>query len=688
MLTLLDTVRVGSFTVYRDVVPGAAGARRLTSRCYVQPDEPRLALAADGRPELDLLWYRAPPGAPAAGRRTGGLLTVSLDLALTPSERDAVVQGLRAALPGEDLTDLELVDVPYLDATVELTTAGGTAPVTQAPVPARLQGDARATVVVELDRDAAALVHGLLESGQPLFHARFMLGFAASLEAVRLRVWCDARRAHDLASGLETHDPAGLVRALLPEQAAGVELLEERPLSTADRERLTALGTRLVAAALGETLWDAAPGGGPTLRPYEARFETVLNHTLTASAVVRQEVVAEAVLDAGASLAELGDRVRTVDLERGFFAVLEVALVCTVDFGAGLVDRVDVEVVYDQTGADGRVLRSRTFTFGPGAGPQRFRTDLAAPDLRDISWRTSVWYHGDPVPVVLVQSPTATELVVVDLDGTGVLDVAVGLRDVADDLASGASVELEHASTGQAGRLVLDRSHPEDRWTVVTRVAPGPVRQRTTWHLVGGADVVGPWTEMTSRRLDLDLPPDLRPRTGVELVSAGDCSALAQVLVELRTGPEATPSSFAFTAPGQSARWADAGLDPADLRYEAHQVLVRSDGGRDDLGWTDRDSPVLVVGDLLRFEVVVEPRLLDLGGSLRLALLELTAPSGESRTLVLRDTLPQHWSFRMSAPGASEYQHRLTLLPVGGDRVVLSPRTARTGVLVLRPSDG
>ena len=695
MLTLSESLRLDRFTVYRDVVV-AEGQRSYSSRFYVLPDAPRLATDDTGRPEFDFVWYRQPAGAAAVAAGAGGIVTITVELGPSGAERAALAAAIRAALPAEPLPSIEIMPVPFVDGTVELTFAGeraGELATTAGPVPARLQGSQRATFIVELSRDGAGLLRQAVDAGHDLFHARYELTFSHRLDGVDLRVWCDGRRAHEVAvAATQTgnSDLESLTSTLVDQHAAGVELVARRQLPDEYRAALDALGQRLITATLAATLFEpSADGAARSVRPYSAATEATLNHTFTQSQPVLQHAVLQDVLRLGHTVEQLGDRVRTVELGRGFFAVLEVSVLCTVDFTIGHIEVVHVVVEYDAMGGAGRVHRTGEFIFRDGTGPQTFRTELAAPESRAVRWHALVHYRGDPVPVIVDQPPVETTVIVLDLDGSGVLEVSAELRDVPFDSVTGATVELQHPSTGHTGTLVLDAANPADTWTVVVRERPQPVRYRVTWHGTDGRSSVQEWAPAPARSLWLDAPAALRRGPAVELVAAGDFSALAQLVVELRSADGAPVESFAFTAAGQGAVWSSTGVDPARLRYQSRQVLVYADGSRDELDWVDRDAPVLVVGDLLRFEVLVEPRLLDLGGGLRLALLELApgadGADGQSETLVLRDrTVPQRWSFRMSEPGSHDYRYQLTLVPSGGDRIVVAWRTARDGILVLR----
>ena len=252
-------------------------------------------------------------------------------------------------------------------------------------------------------------------------------------------------------------------------------------------------------------------------------------------------------------------------------------------------------------------------------------------------------YRGEAEPTVLEQAPTETTAIVLDLDGTGVLAVTVSVREPRWDVAGSATVDLFHPATGDRHRIVLDPTMPTDRWTAVVRTVPGPVRYTVSWHRPGG-DLVEPERETVARDIVVEPPPSLFAQTCVQLVAVGSFDGLAQLIVEVRTGSDAPAVPFAFTAAGQDAQWSDPGLDPAALTYQSRQTLVDIDGGRTEFDWVDQDAPVLVAGDQLRFDVLVQPRLLDLGGRYRLALLELAPgpanPTGPAATLVLAG--PRH----------------------------------------------
>jgi hypothetical protein len=256
-----------------------------------------------------------------------------------------------------------------------------------------------------------------------------------------------------------------------------------------------------------------------------------------------------------------------------------------------------------------------------------------------------------------------------------------------------AVVDLVHPPTGLSHRLVLDGDRPSGTWEAVVRQAPGPYRYQVAW-VTPTTRLEDPWRDASSRRLALDAPTELWRTASVQLISAGDFGELAQIAVDLRTGPEdGEVESLTFTQPGQTQTWEPRTADPAGFRYQVRRTPVYRDGTVQPGGWEDDDRPVLVVRDLLLFEVGVIPRLLDLGGSVALALVELelagdAAAPPRRTTLVIRDRSEEpRWKVRLGSPDRPAYRYRLTLVAAGGQRTEFPWREARDGLLVLRPEE-
>ena len=708
MITLTNALRVGACTVFRDVAH-LNGARSYTKTFFVIADAPRLARDERGGPAFDFLCYRGAPGETAD--HAGGFVTLTTEWGPAPEDRAALIDGIRRALPSETLDAIAIVSVPFTSGTVALAVAGedGSGPSDLARQvagsgPARLIGSERATFGVDLTADGAALLLSALDSGLAMIKVHYDFVFDGRLDDTELHVWCDARRAYEVAARALAGGPSPartIVDGLIAQRVAGVDVQSPSPLAAVQREALERLGQQLLTSALSSTLFDmTAPAGsgrdaGATgsvagLHPVNAASDATLNHTFTESFPVEQHATGDALLTVG-SKAALGDRVRIVDADAGFFRVLEVKVYCTVRFDQSPVVAVIVRLAYDAMGPSGRVASSTDFVFQDGSpAVQTFRTITAAPDARSYRYTAEARVHGAP-PVTYDYGETDATAIVVDDAMTGVLRVSIALGDAPSDRVQSAIVDVEHPPTGAAARFVLDGASPTTEWYAAVGTAPAtPYRYRVAWAATDGRRVEGDWQPSTARSLLLSAPADLLRRGEVLLLSAGDFAGIAQIVVGLRAAAAADATEFTFTAGGVAQKWRSPLLDPSALRYQARQTFVYATGQRRSLDWTDLDRPVFIVSDALRVDVQIVPRLLDFASRFNFAVIALAyeyaaANIHEQGSIVIRDGAEVRWSFHTASPARPTFQYELTLFPKQGPRIVLPRQESSDQVLVLRP---
>lgn len=693
MLTLSGSRRLGRFTVFRDV-QYEGGRRAWTSRFYALPGEPRLSRDPDGGPSFRFLWFRSPPGAAPPGR-AAGMVSLTADLDIPAADLPGLESAIRAGygLPAGET--VQVAPVPFLDGTVQLAfpgSAGEFANRIAGSGPAALTGGQRASFLIELTADGAALLWELLERRLDLFQVRFELVFEHRLDDVRLRLWCDARRSHQAleaaAGGGLAADVQTLPALLRERQLAGVEIETETPLEPERQAALEKTAHDLLRAALASAFLEDGGSSGTKLRPWDAAFEQRLNHTYTESYPARQTAVLDTLIRLDQDPAGLGDRVRRVDLTQSFFNVLQVQIHCTADFNAGLIDTVKITVVYDETGPARRVNRSGEFVFRDGVPPQIFRTELASPNQTSYRYAVEVFYRGSAEPYRFERGPVTGNAVILDLDGLGVLAVDVKLRDAPPDAARAAVVDLRHPASGTARQFILDSGNPAASWRAVVREQPRDYEYKTAWLGASGRRIETDWRTATAAVLWLDAPEELTRKSRVEVISAGDFTGLAQIIVDLRAGAE--EEALTFTAPGQSRQWTLPASAGGALEYEVRRTLVFT-GGRAmplDRDWVRESRPVLVAANTLRFEVRLIPRLLDLGGALRMALVELEpeSGSGQRKTLIATQRNGElRWSFQMAEPGSHRYRYRVKFVPAQGAVVETPWTTDDREILVLGP---
>ncbi|MEM7052234.1 MAG: hypothetical protein AAF604_21385 [Acidobacteriota bacterium] len=713
MLTLAGSFRIGEFSLWRDR-QRQGDKWRLTSRFYALRDEPRIASRRrpDGsvEPAFDFLWYRRQPGAEGPQPEAGGLVVLTADLALSETEKDELVEAVahRFADLGEPLGgEIEILPVPFQEGRVELSFAGERATTADGELirhlagsgPARLSGHQSASFLVELNADGAALLAEAIDSGTNLFELRYDLAFAHRLDGVELRVWCDSERAQGVIAEARRAGPLVLPelrQSLTERHLAGTEIVTTEPLDGAHRSALEALATEVLDQALAAsfTTSDGDLDGHAAAR---------LNFTLTQSYPVFQPIALQAPLrfdDPRFAPAAFAQTIRRVEAEGGFFDLLEVQVLTTVDFSQEAIDKVKVTLTYDHTAPGGeRIHRQSELVLQAGRTSGHFRTDLAAPDRRSISYQVEVHFEGGAPPLHFSEGPLDTTIVVLDLDACGVVAVDAELRDVPFDRVSGAVVDLAYGNPPLAShRLVLDEGRPTGRWRPVLGAAlddDGGLRWKAAWLGRDGRRIEGEWRAAPQGRLLLDAPAELSRRTEIELLAAGDFTDLEQILVDLEpvSDESGTPHQLAFREPGEGKVWrpSAATLD-TPFRYRVRQSLVLADGRVETMPTIESDRRLFVVRDAWRREVRVLARLLALGSAWRLALLTLErgivssdeAPAtADRKTLVLRQPEDRPtWSFRASDP---DYSYRLTLVPPTGERLISPWITARDEVLVLKP---
>ena len=706
MLTLSQNLHVGAASVFRDFVMTGNGPS-FTNIFYVVPDFARWAMNDQGEPAFDLTWYKN--SSPLDATKGAGIVTMVIDLSLTPDERSTLLQKV-AAQYNLEVGAIQLMAVPFKSGAVQLTVAGESKSgdfVNQVAGggPAQLNSSEQASFCIDITPDGAALLWQALEKHLDVFHVAYDLVFDHRLMSARMRVWCDVKKSHPMAAQwLQSGgtDPAQLRTNLMEQHLAGIELQSEQPLAPAESAALQKCGQDVLNHALASTMFGGPPAPGtakgpPSLVPYSDAMEASLNMTLTESFPLEQHLVIDSVMHVDLTQEQFARKARIVEASSsGFFELLDVQIVCTVDFKMNLIASVVVHMEYDATGPSGRVHRTGDFVFDKNSpSVQRFRTDIASRDQTGFNYSADVYYYGDPNPLHL-DFPTASGTVVVlNLDNLGVLRVRAELRDVPFEMVGSVVVDLRYSPRGATSRLVLDGQTMSGEWNAVVREKANSLDYKVAWVLRDGRRVEGEWVSTSPRTLYLDIPPELKIKAQVQVVAAGDFSDLAQILVNLRDPRNPDKRiEFAFTKAGDMQLWETNRGSNTTFDYEYKRTLVYRDGvtRNIDADWTPESRPVLVVRDEFRFEVRLLCRLLDLGGTLKMVVVELgpEEPFGgvqDHKTILVRNKNDTPvWSFRLNTVGHHGYRYRLSEVTMQGERRAPSEwQHSEDELLVLRP---
>ena len=682
MLTLAGTFRVQGHTIFRDLARDGQQWTP-TSRVYVLQDRPQLARDSDGRPVFEAIRYRS---SPAGNGPRGAVITLSIDLSIPPELIETVKQEVRTTLQLAPNSIVELAPLPVVAGSVALAFAAesGEADFVRrlgGNGPARLSGRERASFLVDLTEEAAALLWAALDANVEVLHARYDFDVRHVLGDTILRVWCDARQALTVIAGrLESGSltPQDLRQVLHDEQIAGFEIVTEGILADEERKRLDELGATMLEQVLSEALFvidpkTSGPGletrnGRAQLRPWSEALSAQVNRRITQSSPAIGHLVVEDILPVARIKSELAERVREVELDSGASRVLDVSLHCTVNFDDDLIEQVKATLtsVGNSTAAPGE------FVFRAGVTTARYRIDVPAGASHRYKLDALIYYQRDPEPFAIAYPESDAAVAVLDLDGVGVLTVDIGLGDVPFERIRQVKIEMSHPATGAVQELVLDGDHPTTRWRIVVRDQPRSYRRRAIWLLDDDSRVEDSWEETADAHWVLDAPARLRQGGEVLLISGGTFANVAQIVVELREGPADASSRFTFTAPGQSQTWRRPGSVLPGQPYETREVAIDRDGRVTETEWRSEDRPVLVVRDRTAFVVRILPRLLPLGAEYPLALLALQPVDGPDAAtptmLTVRDGSELSWTFRVADQEHHRYRHQVTLVSRTGVR--------------------
>ncbi|HKF21303.1 MAG TPA: hypothetical protein VKE93_07015 [Candidatus Angelobacter sp.] len=689
MLTLSQSLHIDSASVFRDFVVTENGPS-FTNTFYVVPDLPRWVVDGQGEAAFDLTWYKS--SSPIDVTKGAGIVTMAVDLSLQADERAAMLQRIASQFglaPGA----IQLLSIPFKTGTVELSIAGESKESKDTDFvnqiagggPAQLNGSEQAAFTIDVKPEGAALLWQALEKRLDVFHLRYDLVFDHRLMGTRMRVWCDAKKTHSAASQwLQSggRDPRQLRDELISQRLAGIDLDTDQPLANTESAALQKCGQDVLDHALASTLFGgksapAKTGETLALRPYSDSLESTLNFTLTESYPLEQHLVIDSVMHLDLTPEQFARQARMVEARDGFFDVLDLQIACTVDFTTDLISTVTVHIEYDATGPSGRIQRSGDYIFNKSsASIQRFRTDIASPSQTSFRYSADIYYHGDPTPLHIDYPEAQGTAIVLGLDAVGILSVRAELRDVPFDDVSSAVVDLRHSPSGATSRLIMDGKNMSGVWNAVVRQQAASFEYKVAWILKDGRRLEREWISSSQHTLFLDAPAELKTKAQVSVIAAGDFTELTKILVDLRDphAPEAS-TQFVFTQSGQTRLWEPHRGQEPTFAYEYRRTLVYQDGTVRalDTEWAQETRPVLVIRDDFSFEVHLVCRLLDLGGSLKMAIVELEPEEPvnglpSKKTIVVRNKNEEpRWSFRLQNKDEHRYRYRLSEITATGE---------------------
>lgn len=687
MITLTDRQTIGSCDVYRDDVN--------VLLYYVMPHVPQIALDEHGKPIFSLVWYRrALDTLTEEERRTrlgGGILTLSAELVASDDEiagikatlvrQPRLQQVLQRRYNGDErklLDAIQIAPVPVKGGTVDIAVLGEAEGSTGEFVSnlvgvgrVSMLGRQRASFMAKLTQDGAVLLWEMVERNLAAIRIGYQLQFEHRLDAVRMVVWCEARKSfeaiqqqwQDLKDKASFSDKKkGGTRRLSfsrsesysareilgitseASQTSGVIVTPETAISTEHQMELERAGHDMIDKFLAATFLSWNPGEGfqpnemPTLETELAEYEgrkygshdisyyqlknwseemsASLRHTFQSKSVVEGHLEPNDNLSNILKGRSAADFRTQVDLDADWYKYLNVEVLCTADFDEDPVDLVKAHLVYEETGPQGRVKETGDFAFRKDSAPGRFLTFLADPAKRAYRYEYEVFYRGSSL-TMKKSGRTEEGILVLDTDRLGVLhvDLEVGLIDWDRIKAVLVKTWYGNGADRREAEFTLAADRPSARWSaVIAREVDQPYHYQATFVDQNNQRIAQEPASSRSKTLILSQP--LQDSLDVTLVPAGEFGegALSQVVVALRYRDDANDysanDSFILAKKDQSFSWKVPLVNKNHREYEYQVTVFYHDGVTREEPWRKSDQPVLAVGDPYGFRVQITPYLL------------------------------------------------------------------------------
>jgi hypothetical protein len=701
MITLNGQREIAGCQVYRDDVDALAW--------YVMPQAPRVALDDDGKPMLSLAWYRRDLSRLTEEERKtrlgGGLLSLSVELAATDEQMEAIREAIaadpvarrRAARFHPQIADdpakladaLKIGTVPIKDGLVTLAVLGETTGEGGAMVPGSelvgslvgvgrvsMVGRQRASFMAKLTQDGAVLLWEMLERDLAALRVGYDLSFDHRLDAVRMTVWCDAKKSYDAVQNQwqvlndnaswserhsggshhytfshdERHDAGDRLFSIA--QAAETARVTIIPEAGADvispemTEELIRSGNEMIRDFIAATFLQWNPGADAqrdeqpelttelavqngkeyghhkieyyNLKEWHESMQATLDYNFTSKAVVQGRLGPNANLTGVLQGRPADDFRARIELDADWYKYLDVQLVCTSDFDEDPVDLVKAHLDYTARGSEGQVHEVEDFAFQKGTPPQQFLAFLAGPDRKSYAYDYEVFYRGTD-RTYSVRGTTDETILVLDTDRMGILRVEVHLGLIDWEKVRSVFIKMWYGggSDRQETEFTLDEKKQSFVWNqVIGRAIDERYHYQVTFVDKGNQKIVLDPESSRSGQLVVNQP--LQESLEVAIVPAGsygEGGMLSKVVVAMRytDGDYVVDDIFTLGNENDSKIWSVPLLHTERRDYEYQTTVFYSDGVTREDDWQRSDKSVLALGDPFGYRVQISPYLLKNG---------------------------------------------------------------------------
>ena len=672
MITMTGQREIARCSVFRDDSDDLA--------LYLMPQSPRIALDDTGKPILSLVQYRRDLSTlTEEERRTrlgGGILTLSVELSPTEEEsrqiRKTVAEdpGLAGRLAQGQYRNwwlneiqrdtvklaqaLKMSSVPVTEGTVGIavlaetgTTPGDFVATLVGTGRVSMTGRQRAAFMAKLTMEGGILLWEMFERNLPAIRVGYDLKYNHRLDAVRMLVWCDARksfeavqeqwqRLNDNASWSETHtsnsshytyshDESSNARnrmfsAVTASETTRVEIIPEAGPETVTAEQiadLTKIGNEMVKDFLASTFLEYKPGAEArfadlpevktelatnngreyghhgidnySLKTWNESMNATLDYQFKSKAVLIGHLAPQDNLSNVLGGRNVEQFRTQIDLDADFYKFLDVAVLCTADFEHDPVELVTAKLSYHARGPRGDMNESKEMVFKKDSPPGRFTTYLASPDQRNFDYDYEVRYKGGQ-ETFRVTGTHDGDILVLDTDSLGVLKLQVQLGLVDWERMSQVFVKLSYGSgpSRKEGQFTLNQTSQAQTWSeVIGKPVDGEYTAEVVFVDKRGQRIPLETTKSRSRTLVINQP--FQEDLEIAIVPSGSFSDLiSQITVALRYLDQ--PNSYRvekiLTFTKSEAQLWRFPLRNKDLRtYEYQETVVYTDGVRRDKDW-------------------------------------------------------------------------------------------------------
>ncbi len=686
---------------------------------YPIPESPRFRRDSDGSVIFRFLKYRNGIDR-ADGKRGGGFAFFDTELTLPQEKLEAVVEQLQAQVqamhrsadfrpsqPGPPMARIGTVS--FTRGTVDLLLREDNGELVEAvestPSPS-LFGRNIASFMVEFSERGSTLFQQALQGKGGVVQVAYNLGMMVKLPEMSGRAWFNAEKFYsyeqtinvDWAMYGEDDYVESLTEQFEDTEAMGVELRLDAvlPDPEADRKMKDKIRSSLDRALQDAILRKMIPdiesvplddrGLPDDIENMERHFTTTkvasFEMTYRENTAVEWTIHPQGTLpnitnlvDADGKALVWDDYEDEIDLDDPFFKQLHVQVGVNADFENLPIHSIEVKLEYRHGGQ----LRQAEYSFKDANTTEVFKTFIEN-DRRDYTYSYQVNYKGSSRVFQSDVMTSEDEVLTVNVDDLGVLNLAVEVGDIDFQHVSSAQLTMRYQDTGVAmfeQQFALNQQSTTHEIThVLHQPRRRPVDYRVDFFMTDGRHIADGWRSTDSHLVLINDP--LGQTRRFEVRAAGDfTNRIDQIFLDMEYNDSANAyvlrRSYALSKGNESVsdRYPVLGSGDGVVTYSG-QIRYQN-GTIRPIPLTEADGTV-IVGDVAssKLAITVIPTLLD-WAQVRLARVALRHGEGSqarSADLIFsaQATTAQSWEVLLQEGQTTQYRWQATYYMADGSQ--------------------